>query len=240
MAEPLSPQMARMRAAWSTKPVLRQLYREQFFAPLRDLRSPLQPTVELGAGQGFLREEDPSVISTDLVRLPGLSLAADSQRLPFRSGSVGNVIGLDVLHHFADPVAALREIARVLQPGGRCVLVEPWITPLAYVIYRWFHSEDCDLSLQLPLGPKEPLEGNAAIPYLCFGPQARARAVTGLRTVELAPFCSLTYLLSLGFARSSLLPAALYRPLYALERATLPLWRRLFALRALIVLEKER
>jgi len=40
----------------------------------------------------------------------------------------------------------LLEAQRILLPGGRLILVEPWVTPFSYFIYRYIHQEDCDLS----------------------------------------------------------------------------------------------
>ena len=51
-------------------------------------------------------------------------------------------------------------------------------------------------------------------------------------------FCLPAYLLSFGFKRWNLLPESLYSTVARCERATLPLWRSLAALRILLVLEK--
>lgn len=45
-------------------------------------------------------------------------LVADALRLPIASGSVGAVTCLEALEFFPGPAAALREMARVLKPGG--------------------------------------------------------------------------------------------------------------------------
>jgi ubiquinone/menaquinone biosynthesis C-methylase UbiE len=46
-------------------------------------------------------------------------LAVDVHRLPFPDDSFDIVFGSEMLHHLADPIAALREIHRVIRPGGR-------------------------------------------------------------------------------------------------------------------------
>lgn len=49
---------------------------------------------------------------------------ADATALPLPDASCDGALCLDALHHFRDPRAALREIARVLRPGRRLVIEE--------------------------------------------------------------------------------------------------------------------
>lgn len=51
--------------------------------------------------------------------------AAQAERLPFADGSFERVLAVDALHHFAHQRQALREMVRVLRPGGRLVVEEP-------------------------------------------------------------------------------------------------------------------
>jgi ubiquinone/menaquinone biosynthesis C-methylase UbiE len=56
---------------------------------------------------------------------------ADVHRLPFKDGSFSAAITTNALHHFPDPIVAMSEIARILQPGGVLVTYDPrYITPL--------------------------------------------------------------------------------------------------------------
>ncbi len=50
---------------------------------------------------------------------------ADAKHLPFRAGRFDLVLCLYGLHHFRGYLAALREIARVLKPGGAFALIDP-------------------------------------------------------------------------------------------------------------------
>lgn len=50
---------------------------------------------------------------------------AQVQRLPFVDGFFSRILVVDALHHFSDQSAAVRELARVLAPGGRLVIEEP-------------------------------------------------------------------------------------------------------------------
>jgi SAM-dependent methyltransferase len=241
-------QLLRHRRVWEQKPILRRVYNDEFFARLLASRKPDGLSVEVGAGPGFFKQFAPDILSTDLIWCPWLDAIADAQRLPFRSNSVANVFGLDMLHHLATPMTFLSEVSRILIPGGRLILVEPWITPFSYFIFRFLHQERCDLS-ETPwvVNPsKEALEklafdGNQAIPYLLFGPRHRSStldALPELRLKALEPFCLFAYLFSGGFKPMNLLPESLYPALSRFERATSPLWRRVAALRVLLVLEK--
>ena len=239
--------LLRHRRVWDEKPVLRRIYNEEFFGRMLSFQKPGGLSVEVGAGPGFFKNLFPAVISTDLIQSEWLDAVADAQRLPFQSSSVSNVFGLDVLHHLAWPMKFLQEAQRILSPCGRLILIEPWVTPFSYLIYRYLHQEGCDLSAQpwdfdhgQPDRGKKALEGNPAIPYLLFAPRYRSRTLAffsfSLLTAE--PFCLFAYLLSGGFKPFNLLPELLYPLVSGFERATSPLWRRAAALRILLVLEK--
>jgi|GEM_PF-838555 len=50
---------------------------------------------------------------------------ADARRLPFRDASWLTIVANSTLEHVADVDAALREVRRVLRPGGRCYITVP-------------------------------------------------------------------------------------------------------------------
>jgi len=67
---------------------------------------------------------------------------ADGQSLPLPDGSVDAVFANMYLHHCPDPLAAIREMARVLKPGGRLV-----ITDADAHNYEWMRQEMADVWL---------------------------------------------------------------------------------------------
>jgi SAM-dependent methyltransferase len=78
--------------------------------------------VGLDLSIGYLRE------AQERARANGVRirwLVADAERLPFADDSFDAIWGNAVLHHL-DPLAAGRELRRVLAPGGTAVFCEPW------------------------------------------------------------------------------------------------------------------
>jgi SAM-dependent methyltransferase len=64
----------------------------------------------------------------------------DGQALPIRANSIDTVLLLDVLEHLPTPEACVKEVQRVLRPGGKFILQVPFLYPLhdaPYDYQRW-------------------------------------------------------------------------------------------------------
>jgi len=61
--------------------------------------------------------------------------------LPFPGGTFDACVLLDVIEHIADPLAALKELRRVLKPGGRLVLSTPNIRCFRHIYRLVFSGE---------------------------------------------------------------------------------------------------
>jgi SAM-dependent methyltransferase len=163
------------REAWRTKPLLRRLYRE-YVRRIQDfLPNPADRVIEMGGGSGNLREFLPHAISTDIVRCPWLDAVLDAHTLPFRSGEIDAFVGLDVLHHLAYPIRFFSEASRCLRPGGRILLVDPYISLASRIVFALLHPEPVDFSADFfdePPQPvpscKDPREGNQAMATALF------------------------------------------------------------------------
>jgi SAM-dependent methyltransferase len=234
--------LADHRRVWARKSSLRLVY-GRWFQALREACAPAGPIVEIGCGPGLFKEQYPDVVATDVEANPYAERIVDAAALPFADREVGSLVMLDVFHHLPRPVDFLREAARVLRPGGRLVMIEPWLGAAGHVFYRFVHHEECDLGVD-PADPwrgadKNPLAGNVALPFLYFraGGRHLERLSLPLEIVRREPSAGLAWMLSGGFQPFTLLPAALAGAVESVDRLV-SLVPSLTASRCLIVLEK--
>jgi len=82
-------------------------------------------------------------ISTEALKIarenaPGAALfCGNGESLPFGDGAFDYAVNLGSLEHFLDPVRAVREMARILKPGGRAVLLLPNSHFLLTIVNVW-------------------------------------------------------------------------------------------------------
>ncbi len=76
-------------------------------------------------GRPVLVDRSTDALEFAAPRAAGPACRADAVRLPFRDGSFELACALDILEHLDDDQAGLRELARVLAPGGRLLLMVP-------------------------------------------------------------------------------------------------------------------
>jgi SAM-dependent methyltransferase len=230
------------RRVWQRKASLRRVY-GSWFRTLRNACGPGAPIVEVGCGPGLFKEQYQEVVATDVEPNPYADRVVDAAALPFADGEVASLVLLDVFHHLPRPVEFLREAARVLRPGGRVAMIEPWLGLAGHVFYRFVHHEACDLGVDAS-DPwhgegKDPLDGNVALPSLFFRRGGELeRLDLPLAVVRREPSAGLAWMLSGGFQPFTLLPASLVGVAESVDRL-ISLVPRLTASRCLIVLEKD-
>jgi SAM-dependent methyltransferase len=235
------PRTTELRARiLNEKAFLRAVYDEWYTTIVSELPPIDGPILELGAGAGFLRGRVPGVIGSDLFVAPGVDVVLDGQVLPVPAGSLRAIVMTNVLHHIPEPARLFAEAARCLRPGGRVVMLEPWVSSWSRLVYRYVHHEPFDpgaTSWSIP--SSGPLSGaNGALPWMLF---ARDRAVFEHRFPSLAiksvrPTMPLRYLLSGGMSSRLGMPKWTFGLWRGVERLLEPLGGKL-AMFAYIVVE---
>jgi SAM-dependent methyltransferase len=237
------------RRAWERNAPLRALYAD-WYARIAAALPPraLGRRLELGSGPGFARGFIPDLELSDLVAAPwhDHDREVTAERLPFADGDAGALVLFDVLHHVPRPRLFFDEAARVLRPGGRIVLCEPYVSPLSYPVYKLLHDEPVDLWADPLEGDaaapeRDPFDSNQAIPTLLFGRRGRAAfeaRFPSLAIVSVERLAGLSYPASGGFSRAPLLPLPIWSALHALERRLPAPLYRVIGFRMLVVLQR--
>jgi SAM-dependent methyltransferase len=124
-------------------------YHAQSLIVERQVRSTgARRVLEIGCGRGFnllglaRRNSDVAFVGIDLTPLHvrAARLVAwrrrnvdihegDFHRLPYADGSFDLIFSVEAICHAADVYEVVREVHRVLRPGGRFVTIEPWRHP---------------------------------------------------------------------------------------------------------------
>ena len=114
-----------------------------------------EKVLDLGCAEGYvtfrLAEKSPHVTGMDIsdnklkktdevgkmfkpVKLPDFVCADANERLPFNDNEFDAVLCLETLEHTISPEMVLKEISRILKPGGRAILSIP-----TWSQYSWIH-----------------------------------------------------------------------------------------------------
>ncbi len=226
----------RHRQIIRSKHFLRSLYLDFYAHFAKEIPNLASKTcVELGSGGGFLKEVFPSVVTSDVLPLPGVDRCFSGLNMPFSEKSVDAFLMVDVFHHVPDSVLFLEEMCRCLKPGGQMVMIEPANTWWGKLIYQNFHHEPFDPSAGWTLPPGGPLStANGALPWIVFKRDAdlfRSK-FPDLQVENISYLAPFRYLISGGLTLRQLLPGFMYQPVKWLEWLLNPLqaWLGLFML----------
>jgi SAM-dependent methyltransferase len=212
------------------KPLVRRIY-DEWYGMLK-ARIPDGPggVLELGSGSGYFRKFFPEVIQSEVFPCSNADIVADGCHMPFRSGSLKAIVMTDVFHHIPSVDAFLREAARCLRPGGRIVMIEPWVSLWSTLIWK-FHPEPFvpeASTWEIPKGG--PLSGaNIALPWVVFvrDRELLAERFPEFEVGEVLPMMPISFLVSGGLSFRSPVPAAAYPLLRGMERMFAPCMDRI-------------
>jgi ubiquinone/menaquinone biosynthesis C-methylase UbiE len=113
-----------------------EIQRVKYAAVMKNLPDGKKRLLDLGCGTGmFLQELSGRAkfvvgvdVSPEMLRMANVRhgraalVQADADALPFADGSFDAVVSVTLLQNMPDPAATVREVARVLRPGGVAIL----------------------------------------------------------------------------------------------------------------------
>lgn len=146
-------------------PSVHLFYEAIYYRILEYLPKNYGQILEVGAGAGgsvkFLSHLN--VLRTDyVISIPGrVTGGINVENLPYETDSFAGVIAFDLIHHLNNPEKGLLEILRVLKPDHFLVIVEPYVSPLSYLTYKFFHEEDVSIYIN-PKKLKSKVDTQAA------------------------------------------------------------------------------
>ncbi len=235
------------RDKWDRSPAIRLYYRGIFDALMQNAGS--GPTLDLGSGIGTIKSFYPSVTTSDIEKTPYVDLQVSCYNLEAVGRTWENLLAMDVLHHLRRPFDFYRSAARVLNPGGRILLCEPAATAFGALFYRLFHHEPIRPSkLNPPFIIEEKLNENVEFANMGMATALFRNhrqwtedtlAEMGLAVVSVHYRDFFAYPLTGGLSNPQMAPTGLLKILLKLERLLPQLFLKFFALRVMIVLQKE-
>jgi SAM-dependent methyltransferase len=237
-----------IRQGWSSNRALQALYAYWYAEIGAALNGALPANViEIGSGPGIIREYLPGIRTSDVVAASWHDHEIDATRAwPIGDGSLDGIVLFDVLHHLSEPRTLFREATRTLRPGGRFVIMEPYVSPFSDPIYRFLHDERSGFDRSVrpfalrPSLDKDPMIGNPALPWLIFGRDLAQfrQEFPSLRVAGRRLYGGFSYLASGGFFRPCLLPLRPWNGLFWLDRHLPKPILPLVAVRMLVILER--
>ncbi|MFA6187433.1 MAG: class I SAM-dependent methyltransferase [Phycisphaerae bacterium] len=203
------------------KKFLKKIYIDFYKQFLYAIDNPISKTlVELGSGGGFIKEIIPNVITSDVIKVPGVDMVFSAEQMPFENGSVDAFFMFDVLHHIPNPRMFFKEAVRCLKTGGKIVMIEPANTLWGRFIYKNFHHEGFDEKAGWQMESTGPLScANGAVPWIIFNRDRKIfeNEFPDLKILKIAPHTPLRYLISGGLTLRQLLPGFCYSLIAGIE-----------------------
>lgn len=169
--------------------------------------------LEIGCGAGFLDKVIPGLYKTDVVENPYAQRVMNGMQLDFPNESLRAIFAIGVVHHMSDPSKFLSEAERVLEKGGRVVMLEPHNTFVQRFLCKFLdHYEFFDDTITDWANPRaNRMSGaNMAISWVMFIRDRNLfdRRFPGLQVKAIRYHTFLPYIASGGMAFRPFLPSA--------------------------------
>jgi len=189
-------------AKWEEKPELRKEY-AKFYQRIKAKMIP-GPSLELGSGLCHSKEWIPDMETSEPIEQGNADSIQSAYHIEKPNESLNNLVALDVWHHLEYPQAALQEWQRVLQPGGKVILVEPAMGFLGNLVFTYLHHEKTgwDKNLRkadVPIPPNYFTAQSSA--HRIFLQKEIPDALIGWE-IEIQRWAALSYLATGGYKRS--------------------------------------
>ena len=230
------------RSLIRNKPFLHKIYQKWYSQIVSSLPPVPGNVLELGSGGGFLSNYVPQAIRSDVLHLQSLDLVCAAQKLPFKGNSLKAVIMINVLHHIPSVEDFFREASRCLKSKGRIIVVEPWMSCMGRLVYKYLHHEAClPEAHNWSFSAQGPLSGaNAALPWIVFDRDQDlfAQLFPQLHLCQVTTEVNFRYLLSGGLSYRSILPGWAYPGVEFIENILPEQIQGLVSLFACIQIEK--
>jgi SAM-dependent methyltransferase len=226
------------------KPLLAKVYGEFHQAMKEHIPICGGLVVELGSGVANICEVIPECVRTDLTIREGIDRVENAYALTFADSSCSALLLFDVFHHLRFPGTAIKEFRRVLVPGGRIILIEPYISVLGRIVYGCLHPEPIALYDRIEMFAPSgwcsrdidyyAAQGNATRLFSRCGEQV---SEFGLNLALLKRWSAISYILSGGYSKPQMYPTKFHAVMKHIEKV-FDCFPGVFATRMLVVLEK--
>jgi len=113
-------------------------------------KHPGMTILNVGSLSMNLKSLHPGIINLDICFYKNIDIVGDAHCLPFKDASVDMVLFKNVIEHIRNPDTAMKEIKRVLKPGGYLYIKLPFLQP--------FHAVPDDFQRHSWEGMKELLK----------------------------------------------------------------------------------
>jgi len=101
--------------------------------------------LDIGSGGGYGESFFPNRVSLDIDKNKNPDIVGDAHNIPFGDDSFNTILCTEVLEHLKDPKKAIKEMKRVLKPGGRLILTTRFIFPIHTYEYDYYRFTEFDL-----------------------------------------------------------------------------------------------